>query len=295
MKQRTIKKQVEVTGIGLHSGEPIRMILEPQPINSGVYFIHANSGTKLNLNPKNITDTKMATVLGNRPNALSTIEHFLSAVYAYGIDNLKVTVFGNELPIMDGSAMPFCMLLDEANVVEQDAPKPLLVIKKEIKVEDKDKFAILRPSKVPSFEFTIEFDHPVIGREHLKFIFNKQNYLEHIAKARTFGFVRDMQYLQSINLALGASLDNAVGLDDTSVLNPEGLRYSDEFVRHKILDAMGDMMVSGYNIIGEYIAYAGSHEINNRLLRELFEREDAFEIVNAKEIQREKELVKVFA
>jgi len=295
MKQKTIKKRVEVTGIGLHSGEAIKMLLEPEKENSGIYFIHAKSGTKLTLKPQNITDTKMATVLGSRPNALSTIEHFLSAVYAYGIDNLKVTVFGNELPIMDGSAMPFCMLLDEAQIQEQNALKPLLVIKKEIKVEEGDKFAILKPSKIPSFDFTIEFDHPVIGREHLKFIFNKQNYLEHIAKARTFGFLRDLQYLQSINLALGASLDNAVGLDDTSVLNPEGLRYKDEFVRHKILDAMGDMMVSGYNIIGEYVAYASSHDLNNKLLRKLFESEDAFEIVNAKEIRREKELVKVFA
>ena len=295
MKQRTIQNRVEVIGIGLHSGEPIKMILEPEVENRGVYFIHANSGVELNLHPNNISETRLATVLGSKPNALSTVEHFLSAVYAYGIDNLRVVVYGNELPIMDGSAMPFCMLLDEAKIKEQDAPKPFIVIKSEIKVEDGNKYAILKPSKEPKFNFTIDFDHPIIGKEQFIFKFSKQNYLEEIAKARTFGFVKDMQYLQSINLALGASLENAIGLDENSVLNPEGLRYKDEFVRHKILDAMGDMMISGYNIVGEYVAYASSHELNNRLLRELFTKEGAFEIVNGNEYQQELELLKVFA
>jgi len=295
MYQQTIKKKVEVTGIGLHSGEPIRMILEPAKNSSGVYFIHANSQTTLKLKPENITDTKLATVLGKKPNAISTVEHFLSAVYAYGIDNLKVTVFGNEMPIMDGSAMPFCMLLDEAGIQKQEAHKAILLIKDEVKVEDGDKFAILRPSKEPIFNFTIDFDHPVIGRQSAVFKFNKSAYKEQIAKARTFGFLRDMQYLQSINLALGASLDNAVGLDDNGILNPEGLRFENEFVRHKILDAMGDMMMSGYNIIGEYEAFAGSHELNNKLLRKLFATESAYEIIKVKEPKVQKELVKVFA
>ena len=295
MFQQTIAKRAEVTGIGLHSGEPIRMVIEPMPVNSGIVFIHAKSGTKLPLSVDAITDTKLATVLGKRPNSISTIEHFLSAVYAYGVDNLKVTIYGNEMPVMDGSAISFCMLFDEAGIEKQELMKSLIVIKKEVKVEQNGKVASLKPAKKPIFNFKIDFDHPVIGEQTLKFEFNKAKYLEEIARARTFGFLRDIQYLQSINLALGASLENAIGLDDNSVLNPEGLRFEDEFVRHKILDAIGDMMVLGKHIIGEYSAVASSHELNHLLTKALLADEKAYEIVSFQELEESVELAKVFA
>ncbi len=295
MFQQTIKKSVEVTGIGLHSGEPIKMLLEPMPANSGISFIHANSGTTLPLNVDSITDTKLATVLGKKPNAISTIEHFLSAIYAYGIDNLKVTVYGNEMPVMDGSAVSFCMLLDEAGIKKQEIMKSLMVIKKEVKVEQNGKVASLKPAKKPIFNFEINFNHPIIGTQKYSFEFSKQKYVDEIARARTFGFLRDIQYLQSINLALGASLENAIGLDENSVLNPEGLRFENEFVRHKILDAMGDMMVLGHHIVGEYSAVASSHELNHLLTQKLLATEGAYEIINFQEVEKSLELAKVFA
>ena len=295
MFQQTIKKRVEVTGIGLHTAEPIRVVLEPLEVDRGIVFIHANSGTELKLNPQNITDTKLATVIGKKPNAISTIEHFLSTLYAYAIDNLKVIVYGNEMPVMDGSAISFCMLLDEAGIEKQNKLKSLLVVKKEVKVEQDGKVAILKPSKKPIFNFKIDFDHPVIGVQEFRFEYSKQNFIEEIAKARTFGFARDIQYLQSINLALGASLENAIGLDESSVLNPEGLRYEDEFVRHKILDAIGDLMLVGHQVVGEYVGVAASHELNNKLTRKLIESSDAYEIVKFQEHESSKELLKAFA
>jgi UDP-3-O-[3-hydroxymyristoyl] N-acetylglucosamine deacetylase len=295
MFERTIKKRVEATGIGLHSGQVIKLILEPLESKSGIIFYHAKSGVEIPLHPKNITETKLATTLGLKPNAVSTIEHFLSAIYAYGIDNLKVTIVGDEMPIMDGSAMPFCMLLDEAGVVLQQAPKEVIVIKKEIKIEEDGKMASLKPSKKAKFNFLIDFPHPIIGKEKFSFEFTKQNFIEQIARARTFGFVRDIQYLQSMNLALGASLDNAIGLDENSVLNPDGLRFSDEFVRHKILDAMGDMMVLGKTVIGEYNAIASSHDLNHKLTLKLLETANAYELVSLSDYQESLELAKVFA
>ena len=295
MFQQTIKKSVEVTGIGLHSGEPIKMLLEPMPVNSGIVFMHANSGTTLPLSVDSITDTKLATVLGKKPNAISTIEHFLSAIYAYGIDNLRVSIYGNEMPVMDGSAVSFCMLLDEAGIKKQESMKSLMVIKKEVKVEQNGKVASLKPAKKPIFNFEINFNHPIIGTQKYSFEFSKQKYVDEISRARTFGFLRDIQYLQSINLAQGASLENAIGLDENSVLNPEGLRFENEFVRHKILDAIGDMMVLGHHIVGEYSAVASSHELNHLLTQKLLATEGAYEIVKFQEVEKSVELAKVFA
>jgi len=295
MFQQTIAKKIEVTGIGLHSGEAIKIVLEPASVNSGIIFVHAKSGLEIKLSPQNITETKLATTLGSKPNAISTIEHFLSAVYAYGVDNLKVTVYGNEMPIMDGSAIAFCMMLDDAGILKQNSAKKFIVIKKEITVEEGNKFASLKPSKNASFNFSIDFDHPVIGEQKYSFNFTKNNFIEEVARARTFGFARDIQYLQSINLALGASLDNAIGLDDNSVLNPDGLRFENEFVRHKILDAMGDMMVLGYNVLGAYSAHASSHDLNHLLTQKLLNTQGAYELVSFAKEQESLELVKVFA
>jgi len=265
MNQRTINRPVEVVGIGLHKGEPIKLRLEPLGIDAGIVFYREDLALTIPLSPSSVIDTQMATVIGSDKGYVSTIEHFLSAVYAYGIDNMRVIVNGNEMPIMDGSASSFCLLLDEAGIKEQESAKKVIRVKKTVEVRDGDKFVRVEPSNDVSFDFEIDFEHPVIGQQSQAYSFGTKPFVEEIARARTFGFARDIQYLQSINLALGASLNNAIGLDDEKVLNPEGLRFDNEFARHKILDAMGDMMVTGHNLLGAYSSFAGSHKLNHEL------------------------------
>jgi UDP-3-O-[3-hydroxymyristoyl] N-acetylglucosamine deacetylase len=280
MQQRTIKKSVEVVGIGLHKGEPIKLRLEPLDAGAGIVFYREDLAMSIALSPSSVIDTRMATVIGDKEKGfISTIEHFLSAVYAYGIDNMRVIVDGNEMPIMDGSAISFCLLLDEAGVKELDVPKNILRVKKVIEIQDGDKFVRLTPADRASFDFRIKFDHPVIGEQSENFEFSTHDFIEEIARARTFGFAKDIQYLQSQNLALGASLQNAIGLDSHKVLNPEGLRFNNEFARHKILDAMGDMMVSGYNILAKYESFAGSHHLNYQLTSKLLSDSNNYELV----------------
>ncbi len=294
MNQRTIRKPVEVVGIGLHKGEPIKLRLEPLGEDAGIVFYREDLALTIPLSPSSVIDTQMATVIGTSKGSISTIEHFLSAVYAYGIDNLRVVVNGNEMPIMDGSASSFCLLLDEAGVKEQNASKKIIRIKKSVEVRDGNKFVRLEPSNRASFNFTIDFNHPVIGKQSESYSFGTKPFIEEIARARTFGFARDIQYLQSINLALGASLNNAIGLDDEKVLNPEGLRFTNEFARHKILDAMGDMMVTGHNILGSYSSFAGSHKLNHELTVKLLADASNYEIV-AIEKSRSRAFEKSFA
>ncbi len=286
MQQRTIKKPVEVVGIGLHKGEPIKLRLEPLDIDTGIIFYREDLAMNIPLSPSMVIDTRMATVIGNKDKGfISTIEHFLSAVYAYGIDNMRVIVNGNEMPIMDGSSISFCLLLDEAGIKEQDVAKKILRVKRAIEVQDGEKFVRLLPTDKASFDFRIKFDHPVIGEQSHKFEFSTHDFIEEIARARTFGFAKDIQYLQSQNLALGASLQNAIGLDSHKVLNPEGLRFDNEFARHKILDAMGDMMVSGYNILAKYQSFAGSHHLNYQLTTKLLSDSKNYELVAVKALQ----------
>lgn len=280
MYQRTIAQPVEVVGIGLHKGESVRLRIEPLDDDSGIVFYRSDLGRSIPLSVDAVIDTRMATVIGTPDGYISTIEHFLSALYAYGIDNLRVILEGNEMPIMDGSAVSFCLLLDEAGIREQERPKRILRIKRPVEVREGEKFVRLEPFDGAVFDFGIDFDHPAIGRQSYRFDFTRRRYTEEIARARTFGFARDIQYLQSQNLALGASLDNAIGLDDHRVLNPEGLRYPDEFVRHKILDAMGDMKVAGYNLLGRYRSFAGSHDLNHRLTQALFAEAANYEILS---------------
>ena len=279
MQQRTIKKPVEVVGIGLHKGEPVRLRLEPLDADAGIIFYRDDLAMSIPLSPASVIDTRMATVIGNDKGFISTIEHFLSAVYAYGIDNMRVIVNANEMPIMDGSSISFCLLLDEAGIKEQDAPKKILRIKETVEVKEGDKFVRLSPSNSATFNFKIDFEHPVIGIQSENFSFSTHNFVEEIARARTFGFAKDIQYLQSQNLALGASLQNAIGLDDHKVLNPEGLRFDNEFAKHKVLDAMGDMMVSGHNILGAYESFAGSHNLNYKLTSKLLSDSKNYDFV----------------
>ena len=285
MQQRTLKKSVEVVGIGLHKGEPIKLRLEPLDVDAGIMFYREDLAMSIPLSPDSVIDTRMATVIGNEKGYISTIEHFLSAVYAYGIDNMRVIVDGNEMPIMDGSSISFCLLLQEAGIQEQDAPKKIIRVKKPVEVQEGDKFVRLLPHDSAQFDFRIKFDHPVIGDQQESFDFSTENFVEEIARARTFGFAKDIQYLQSQNLALGATLQNAIGLDDHKVLNPDGLRFENEFVRHKILDAMGDMMVSGHNILAKYESFAGSHDLNYKLTSKLLSDSKNYDLVAVEELQ----------
>ena len=291
MFQRTINKSVEVVGIGLHKGLPVRMILEPLDENMGIIFYRNDKAVTIPLIPDNVIDTTMATVIGKDGVKISTIEHLLSAVYAYGIDNLRVIIDNDEIPILDGSSQGYCMLLDEAGIKIQELPKKALIIKDDIEIKNGDKFVKL--SKLGNkenikYDFSINFAHPTISTQDFSFEFSLDNYKREIASARTFGFLRDVQYLQSRGLAKGGSLDNVIVLDDNGVMNREGLRFKDEFVRHKILDAIGDISLLGYVVIGSYSAYAGSHSLNHQLTKKVLESKSSYEIVELTTVKEKK-------
>jgi len=287
MRQRTINKSIEVVGIGLHKGVPVKMTLEPLGSNMGIVFYRTDEAVTIPLKIENVVDTKMATVIGKDGVVISTIEHLLSAVYAYGIDNLRVTIDNDEVPVLDGSSSGYCMLIEEAGIKELDASKKVLKVKKHVEVTAEGKRVCLKPSNNIVYDFSIDFEHPVIGQQSYHFDYSIEDYKENISRARTFGFLHDLQYLQSIGLAKGASLDNAIAIDGRKVINPEGLRYENEFVRHKILDAIGDMSLLGYTIIGEYDAHAGSHHMNHLLTKKLFESEDNYEIIDLEVAENE--------
>ena len=294
MYQTTIKKSVSLVGIGLHRGNAVNLTLEPLEAGSGIVFVRRDVGVSIPLIPSNVVDTKMATVIGKEGYSISTIEHLLSAIYAYGIDNIKIVVDADEVPVMDGSSASFCMLLDEAGIAEQELPKKIMIIKKEIEVKEGDKYVKLSPSKDLRYDFTIKFAHPVIANQAYVLEFSKENYKQEVARARTFGFLHEVQYLRSKGLALGGSLENAIVLDEKKVLNPEGLRFTDEFVRHKILDAIGDMSLIGMNFIGNYEALAGSHDLNHKLTVALLKDPQNYEIVEVVGV-KEKEYAKAYA
>lgn len=294
MKQTTIARRVETVGIGLHKGEPIRLILEPLDANSGIILHREDLGISFKAEPKNVINTQMATVVGNEKGFISTIEHLMAAVNGYGIDNIRISVDANEIPVMDGSAISFCMLLDEAGIRHLDAGKKVILVRREVEVVEGSKFVRTSPSRNPQFDYTIKFDHPVIGEQRYVFEFSKSSFVKNIARARTFGFLKDLQRLQAQNLALGASLDNAVAIDDTHILNPEGLRFENEFVRHKILDAVGDLSLLGAPLLGDYTAFAGSHDLNHKLTLALMADEKNYEIATLSG-KLLKEYQKVFA
>lgn len=294
MYQTTIKKSVELVGIGLHKGSPVKLRLEPLESNSGIVFYRSDVDVSIPLLPQNVVDTKMATVIGKDGYVISTIEHLLSAVYAYGIDNLRVIVDADEVPVMDGSSASYCMLLDEAQVVQQDIPKKIMRIKKDVEIKEGEKYVKLSPSPDLQYDFTIKFPHPVIQEQAYILKFTKESYKKEIARARTFGFLHEVQYLRSKGLALGGSLENAVVLDEKKILNPEGLRFENEFVRHKILDAIGDMSLIGMNFIGNYEAMAGSHDLNHKLTLELLADPQNYEVIELVG-EKTRELEKAYA
>ncbi len=282
MKQRTIKRKIDGVGIGLHKGEPVPFSLHPLDVDSGIIFYRTDTKTYIEAKPQNVVDTQMATVIGKDGNNISTIEHILSAIYAFGIDNILIKIGACEVPVMDGSSASFCMMLNEVGVQEQNKNKKVMIIAKEIEVRDGDKFSKISPENNSQFIFTVDFKHPAIGFQKFNFNFSKYEYINQISRARTFGFLKDVQMLRAKNLALGASLDNAIVLDDKKIINEDGLRFGNEFVRHKILDAIGDLTLLGMPYIGKYESFAGSHHLNHLLTKEILKSKENYYI---KELQ----------
>lgn len=282
VKQRTIGKAVTATGIGLHSGEKVSIHLFPAPENSGITYVRTdlNPNAIIKMKPDKVIDTVLCTNIVNDEGVkISTVEHLTSALSAFGIDNLLIEIDAPEIPIMDGSSHSFMFLLEEAGFIEQNSPKKFIRIKDIVRVEDGDKWAEFRPFSGFRFSFKIDFDHPFIQSTNQKLIFDlsKKNYLNEISRARTFGFMKDIEKMRYMGLGLGGSLDSAVVLDEFNVINPEGLRYPDEFVRHKILDSVGDLYMSGHTIIGEMVAYKSGHKLNNMLLNKMLQTQSAYE------------------
>ncbi|MBK8453217.1 MAG: UDP-3-O-acyl-N-acetylglucosamine deacetylase [Thiofilum sp.] len=293
LKQRTLKQAVSTVGIGLHSGKKVSIILRPAPSDTGIVFRRIDLGMEalIELHPERVGETMLCTALVNGTVKVSTIEHLLSALAALGIDNLYVDLDALEIPIMDGSASPFLYLILSAGIQEQSAPKRFIKIKKPITYDNgKGAWATLKPYDGFKIKFEIDFKHPAVDAtaQFLEVDFARQAYASEISRARTFGFMRDIEKLRSLNLGLGGSLENAIVLDDYRVLNREGLRYSDEFVRHKILDAIGDLYTLGHGIIGAYHGFKSGHAINNLLVRELLKQREAWDIVTLGHTQKEK-------
>lgn len=283
IKQRTLKNVIEATGITLHSGERAKLTLRPAPPNTGIVFqrVDLEPIVEIRALAENVGETTLSTSLGRGDARVATVEHLLSAFAGLGIDNAYVDVDAAEIPIMDGSAGPFVFLVQSAGIKEQNVAKRFIRIKRKIKVEEGDKWACFEPFEGFKVAFTIEFDHPVF-KTHSKTAtldFSSTSYVKEVSRARTFGFMADFERLRAMNLARGASLDNAVAIDEFRVLNEEGLRYEDEFVKHKILDAIGDLYLLGSSLIGSFHGHKSGHALNNKLLRELLATEDAWEYV----------------
>ncbi len=284
IKQRTLKNVIRATGVGLHTGKKILLTLRPAPANSGIIFrrIDLDVPVEIEARPDNVGDTMLSTSLVKGDVKISTVEHLLSALAGFGIDNAYIDLSSDEVPIMDGSAGPFVFLIQSAGVDEQNAVKRFMRIKERIRVEEGDKWAMFEPFEGFKVGFTIEFDHPMFhdGNCKAEIDFSTTSYVKEVSRARTFGFMRDVELLRENNLALGGSLDNAIVVDDYRILNEDGLRYEDECVKHKILDAIGDLYLLGHSLIGSFTGFKSGHALNNRLLRELLAKESAWELVS---------------
>ncbi len=284
IKQRTLKNVIRATGVGLHTGRKVFLTLRPAPADTGIVFRRDDlkPAVEIVARAENVGDTSLSTSLVKDNVRISTVEHLLSAFAGLGIDNAYVDLSASEVPIMDGSAGPFVFLIQSAGVEEQNKPKKYLRIKRQISVRDGDKWARFEPFNGFKVSFAIEFDHPFFHQrsKHAEIDFSTTSFVKEVARARTFGFMKDVEILREQNLALGGSLDNAVVVDDYRVLNEDGLRYEDEFVKHKILDAIGDLYLLGHSLIGAFHGYKSGHELNNRLLRKILATKDAFELVS---------------
>ena len=283
LNQRTLKNTIRATGVGLHSGQKVYMTLRPAAPNTGIVFRRVDLPEPVDIEARaeHVGDTQLGTTLVNGDVKVSTVEHLLSAFAGLGVDNAFVEVSAGEVPIMDGSAGPFVFLLQSAGIEEQNVAKRFVRIRKTVEVRDGDKWARFDPFNGFKVNFEIEFDHPIFRRhsQRASMDFSTTSFLREVSRARTFGFMRDLETLRAQNLALGGTLDNAIVLDDFKVLNEDGLRYEDEFVKHKILDAIGDLYLLGHSLIGEFSGYKSGHALNNRLLRALIADVSAWEEV----------------
>jgi UDP-3-O-[3-hydroxymyristoyl] N-acetylglucosamine deacetylase len=289
IKQRTIRSQIKATGVGLHSGIKVEMTLRPAAPNTGILFrrLDCDPPVDIPVDPYRITDTRLCSALEGGGAKVSTVEHLLSALAGLGIDNLVIDLTGPEVPIMDGSAAPFVFLLQSAGLEEQNAAKQYIRVKKHVEVRDGDKHVSLSPYNGFRLEFGIDFDHPVFEKSGQQVVidFAETSYTKEVARARTFGFSHEVEMLRNSGLALGGSLDNAVVMDEYRVLNNDGLRYEDEFVKHKVLDAIGDLYVLGKPLIGSFHAYKSGHALNNQLLRALLADQEAWEMVSFQRVE----------
>lgn len=284
IKQRTLKRIVEATGVGLHTGKKVTLSLRPAAANTGVIYRRTDLNPPVDFpaDAKSVRDTMLCTCLVNEDNVrISTVEHLNAALAGLGIDNIVIEVNAPEIPIMDGSAAPFVFLLLDAGIEELNCAKKFLRIKEKVRVEDGDKWAEFTPYNGFSLDFTIDFNHPAIDSSTQRYSidFSAEAFVSQISRARTFGFMRDIEYLQSKGLCLGGSFDCAIVVDDYRVLNEDGLRFEDEFVRHKTLDAIGDLFMCGHNIIGAFTAYKSGHALNNKLLQAVLAKESAWDLV----------------
>jgi UDP-3-O-[3-hydroxymyristoyl] N-acetylglucosamine deacetylase len=282
--QRSIKNIVETSGVGLHAGGKVSLVIKPAPIDTGIVFVRSDmhgQDNSIKLSPSAVVNTRMATVISNGTANISTVEHILSACCGLGIDNLYIEVSAAEIPIMDGSAAPFVYLLQSAGLVSQQKSKKWLKIINSIKVSDGDKWAQISPYDGFMLDFTIDFNHPALNKtpKNLKFNLGVDSYIQHVSKARTFGFSHEIEALRNAGLARGGSIDNVIVMDEYRILNDDSMRYNDEFVRHKILDAIGDLYMAGMPILGSYKAFKSGHGLNNKLLVEIFERK-AYEVID---------------
>ncbi|MCX8018517.1 MAG: UDP-3-O-acyl-N-acetylglucosamine deacetylase [Rhodocyclaceae bacterium] len=281
LRQRTLKSLVRATGVGLHSGQKVTLVLRPAAPDTGIVFhrVDLEPPVDIRADAYAVGDTRLASCLETDGAKLSTVEHLMSALAGLGIDNLHVDVDAAEIPIMDGSAAPFVFLLQSAGIEEQNAPKRFLRVRKRIEVEEGDKWARLEPYEGFRLEFSIRFNHPAVDKSGtaVEIDFADQSYVRDIARARTFGFTQDVEAMRAQGLALGGSLDNAIVMDEYRVLNAEGLRLPGEFVRHKVLDAVGDLYLVGAPLLARFVAHKSGHALNNRLLRALLADASAWE------------------
>ena len=284
IRQRTLKNVIRATGVGLHTGKKVFLTLRPAPADTGIIFrrVDLNDPVEITACPENVGDTSLSTTLIKNNIRISTVEHLLSALAGFGIDNAYIDTSADEIPIMDGSAGPFVFLIQSAGIEEQNSSKNFMRIKKTVRVEEGDKWAQFEPFNGFKVGFTIEFAHPAFTSKNCQaeIDFSTTSFVKEVSRARTFGFMKDVELLRQNNLALGGSLDNAVVVDDYRVLNEDGLRYEDECVKHKILDAIGDLYLLGHSLIGSFTGYKSGHALNNRLLKELLATESAWELVS---------------
>ena len=283
LQQRTLKTTIRATGVGLHTGEKVYMTLRPAAVNAGITFrrVDLDEPVDIKADPRMVGETMLGTTLVKDGVKIATVEHLMAALAGLGIDNITVDLSAPEVPIMDGSAGPFVFLLQSAGIEEQNAAKRFIRIRKKVRVEDGDKWAELLPYDGFKVSFEVYFNHPMFNKINQKATidFSSTSFLKEVSRARTFCFLRDVEALRERNLTLGGSMDNAIVLDDYRILNEDGLRYSNEFVIHKILDAIGDVYLLGHSVIGEFRAYKSGHDLNNQLLRALLDQKSAWEEV----------------